>query len=102
MYQGTDGRGLRRGLLRCFIGLGIILTALTSGAWAQDTAKEVGGEASLKLPDLTQVTFLGMNGHNLLLIGLVFCGLGLALRAGDVYQPQESACAIAPCARFPS
>ena len=37
-----------------------------------------GGEANLELPDLTQVTFLnGINGHNLLLFGIVICVLGL-------------------------
>jgi len=37
-----------------------------------------GGEASLELPDLTQVTFLnGITGHNLLLFGIVICVLGL-------------------------
>ncbi len=35
------------------------------------------GEANLKLPSLAQVKFLGMNGHHLLLYGLIFCGLGL-------------------------
>src|SRR5438270_11185595 len=38
---------------------------------------EPAGEANLKLPDLSSVDFLGMNGHNLLLIGLIFCALGL-------------------------
>jgi K(+)-stimulated pyrophosphate-energized sodium pump len=38
-----------------------------------------GGEAALVLPDLRQATFLGgINGWNLLLVGLVVCGLGLA------------------------
>jgi K(+)-stimulated pyrophosphate-energized sodium pump len=37
-----------------------------------------GGEASLVLPDLDQVTFLnGINGHNLLLFGIAVCVLGL-------------------------
>jgi K(+)-stimulated pyrophosphate-energized sodium pump len=36
-----------------------------------------GGEAALKLPDLSQVQFLGMDGHTLLTIGLGFCVLGL-------------------------
>lgn len=36
-----------------------------------------GGEAALKLPDLSQVTFLGIDGHKLLLVGIVFCVLGL-------------------------
>jgi K(+)-stimulated pyrophosphate-energized sodium pump len=36
-----------------------------------------GGEAALKLPDLSSVPFLGFSGNRLLLIGLVFCFLGL-------------------------
>jgi K(+)-stimulated pyrophosphate-energized sodium pump len=38
-----------------------------------------GGEVSLELPDLTQVTFLNgsISGHNLLLTGIVVCVLGL-------------------------
>jgi K(+)-stimulated pyrophosphate-energized sodium pump len=49
--------------------------SLASAAFAQ--ASEVGGEANLKLPDLSQVTFLGVDGHKLLLIGILFCLLGL-------------------------
>jgi K(+)-stimulated pyrophosphate-energized sodium pump len=58
--------------------LAIALTVLTLGAsaaWAQPS--EAAGEASLKLPDLSQVTFLGIDGHKLLMIGLIFCVLGL-------------------------
>jgi len=40
-------------------------------------AQEVGGEANLKLPDLSQVSFLGINGHQLLLYGIGICVLGL-------------------------
>jgi K(+)-stimulated pyrophosphate-energized sodium pump len=36
-----------------------------------------GGEASLTLPDLSTVSFFGMNGHALLMIGLLFCVGGL-------------------------
>src|SRR6267142_6306265 len=36
-----------------------------------------GGEAALKLPDLSQVSFMGIDGHRLLLVGLFFCFLGL-------------------------
>ena len=36
-----------------------------------------GGEANLQLPDLSSVSFLGMNGHSLLMIGLLFCVGGL-------------------------
>jgi K(+)-stimulated pyrophosphate-energized sodium pump len=50
--------------------------SLASAAFAQ--AGEVGGEANLKLPDLSQVTFYGVDGHKLLLIGILFCIFGLA------------------------
>ncbi len=53
----------------------LAVLALTSVAMAQPEA--AGGEASLKLPDLSSVSFLGMTGHNLLLIGLAFCAAGL-------------------------
>jgi K(+)-stimulated pyrophosphate-energized sodium pump len=36
-----------------------------------------GGEANLVLPDLSTVKFLGLNGHVLLLYGLLFCAAGL-------------------------
>src|SRR6476620_221529 len=36
-----------------------------------------GGEASLVVPDLSSVTFLGINGHTLLMSGLLVAGLGL-------------------------
>jgi K(+)-stimulated pyrophosphate-energized sodium pump len=38
---------------------------------------EAGGEAALKLPDLHTVSFLGVDGHTLLLFGLILCGLGM-------------------------
>jgi K(+)-stimulated pyrophosphate-energized sodium pump len=43
-------------------------------AFASDSG---GGEANLKLPDLSSVNFLGMNGHALLTLGLLFCAGGL-------------------------
>ncbi len=39
--------------------------------------RRAGGEANLMLPDLSSVSFLGMNGHALLMIGLLFCVGGL-------------------------
>src|SRR6266571_956689 len=50
-----------------------------SAALAQP--EQVSGEANLKLPDLSSVTFLGMDGHRLLMIGILFCifGLGFGL-----------------------
>jgi K(+)-stimulated pyrophosphate-energized sodium pump len=53
---------------------------LTSSLAAQtDTARThtPGGEVNLILPDLAQGSFLGLNGHQLLLWGLLVCGLGL-------------------------
>ncbi len=45
-------------------------------AWAQPES-EAAGEASLRLPDLSSVNFLGVDGHKLLLVGLLFCLFGL-------------------------
>src|SRR5437867_1353508 len=47
-------------------------------AAASARADEAGGEANLKLPDLSQVKFLGIDGHKLLLFGILFCLFGLA------------------------
>src|SRR5499425_676030 len=58
--------------------LGAVAASLTLLAAASARAQEAGGEASLKLPDLSQVKFLGTNGHTLLLFGLLFCLFGLA------------------------
>jgi len=54
-----------------------LLLVTTATALAQP-AEGTSGEASLKLPDLSQVRFLsGIDGHKLLLIGLLFCVFGL-------------------------
>src|SRR3974390_1838962 len=50
---------------------------LFNAATAFGQPSEPGGEATLQLPDLSSVSFLGMTGHNLLLIGLLFCAFGL-------------------------
>jgi K(+)-stimulated pyrophosphate-energized sodium pump len=50
--------------------------ALLTGASA--LAQEAGGEANLKLPDLSSVSFLGIDGHKLLLFGILFCLFGLS------------------------
>src|SRR5467141_2880386 len=68
--------------LRCkFIKFGAPAALLTLLGAASALADEAGGEASLKLPDLSQVTFLGIDGHKLLLFGIVICifGLGFGL-----------------------
>jgi len=55
-----------------------LFTVGAAAAFAQP-AGEAGGEASLKLPDLSKVSFLpwAINGHKLLLIGILFCLFGL-------------------------
>ncbi|MFB3814020.1 MAG: sodium-translocating pyrophosphatase [Terriglobales bacterium] len=53
------------------------LLLLNAVALAQPEPHSGGGEAALKLPDLSSVLFHGIDGHSLLLIGLIFCALGL-------------------------
>ncbi len=53
------------------------ITAPVQTPIAQPAENNPGGEANLVLPDLSSVSFMGMTGHNLLMIGLVFCALGL-------------------------
>src|ERR1017187_3710064 len=65
--------------LRCrFAKISAVSAILTlwsaTAAMAQENA---GGEAALKVPDLSQVTFLGIDGHKLLTIGILFCVFGL-------------------------
>jgi len=54
-------------------GLGLLLPAVANA----QPEHAGGGEANLVLPDLSTVSFFGMNGHALLLIGLVACVGGL-------------------------
>ena len=56
-----------------------VMTLVASAALAQPGQEAGGGEASLKLPDLTSVRFLNnaIDGHRLLLIGILFCVFGL-------------------------
>ena len=53
-----------------------LVTLHASAAFAQPS-EAAGGEATLQLPDLSSVSFLGMDGHKLLTIGLIFCAFGL-------------------------
>jgi K(+)-stimulated pyrophosphate-energized sodium pump len=65
-------------LARIFAAGAALVTMLMSAgaAMAQESA---GGEANLKLPDLSQVQFVhGIDGHTLLLWGILFCIFGLA------------------------
>ncbi|MDR5729124.1 MAG: hypothetical protein RB191_17035, partial [Terriglobia bacterium] len=60
----------------------VITTFLLIGAGAAfaEPAAQVGGEANLQLPDLSQVRFFGhpgIDGHSLLMYGPLFCILGM-------------------------
>ncbi len=54
-----------------------ILFMAPAQSFAQNPPSSEGGEANLIVPDLSQATFLGTDGHTLLLGGLVVCVLGL-------------------------
>ena len=51
---------------------------LGAAAGGQPAAAEPAGEATLRLPDLGLVTFGGIGGRTLLMLGLLVCFLGLA------------------------
>src|SRR5580704_2960497 len=59
------------------LAVGALIAATAGAALAQTAPETGGGEANLKLPDLSQVNFLGINGHTLLLYGILFCIFGL-------------------------
>ncbi len=80
--------------------LGLPTLAFAGGEAAHDAAAgghKAGGEANLKLPDLSGAHFLGSDGHTLLMGGLVVCVLGLGfglftfsrLRALPVHQSMK-------------
>ncbi|HKW46415.1 MAG TPA: sodium-translocating pyrophosphatase [Gemmatimonadaceae bacterium] len=72
---------LRRRLpLALMLVMTALATPLATPLFAQapaSPASSSGGEASLIIPDLTSVSFLGVNGHTLLMSGLIVCALGL-------------------------
>ncbi len=70
--------------------------SLTPSAPAVNTATvpahEAGGEANLQLPDLSSQTFLGgIDGHRLLLFGLIICVLGLVFGLVHLHAVEEHA-----------
>src|SRR2546426_3013444 len=60
------------------IGAAAVFALITATSALAQKPQEAGGEANLKLPDLSQVKFLGTDGHTLLLFGILFCLFGLA------------------------
>src|SRR4030095_9659806 len=68
-----------RRLRRTGLTVAATLAGLAVSAVPTFAQSHAGGEASLILPNLSDVSFFGgsVNGHNLLLAGLVVCMLGL-------------------------
>src|ERR1700676_140088 len=62
---------------KCAASAGLMMLS-AAAAMAQQAPGTEGGEANLKLPDLSSVNFLGIDGHKLLLFGILFCVCGLA------------------------
>jgi K(+)-stimulated pyrophosphate-energized sodium pump len=61
-----------------------LMASASVGAQVQDvpaqaaaSGQHAGGEANLILPDLSAVSFMGVNGHNLLLVGVLISFLGM-------------------------
>jgi K(+)-stimulated pyrophosphate-energized sodium pump len=67
------------GFLKRSFTVASLLTVGAATAFAQPAPEAGGGEAALNLPDLSQVSFLNgaIDGHRLLLIGILFCIFGL-------------------------
>jgi K(+)-stimulated pyrophosphate-energized sodium pump len=56
---------------------GTALILLGAAIATAQPAEQVAGEANLQLPDFTRVQFLGLDGHRLLMFGILFCIFGL-------------------------
>src|SRR6516164_3967107 len=63
-----------------------LLLLIAGGLFAQSAEEAAGGEANLKLPDLSSVSFLGVDGHKLLLFGILICLFGLAFGLTIFYR----------------
>ncbi|MGD0221221.1 MAG: sodium-translocating pyrophosphatase [Terriglobia bacterium] len=73
-----SGAWERRGPIAKVLVAGLaFLAAATPAAFAQGGDEAAAGEANLKLPDLSSVQFLGVDGHKLLMVGILFCIFGL-------------------------
>ena len=78
----TPKRGWRK--LALFLAVAAVcLLAFAPAALAQEGG---GGEASLVLPELDQVSFHGISGSLLLALGLIICALGLLFGLVIFYQ----------------
>jgi K(+)-stimulated pyrophosphate-energized sodium pump len=72
------GKSTGLGLLKKFASAAGLVFMSGAVLVAKAAEESAGGEANLKLPDLSQVSFMGVDGHTLLLFGILFCVLGLA------------------------
>jgi K(+)-stimulated pyrophosphate-energized sodium pump len=72
-----EGMGAKKLLKRQYKTVVALLALLLPTVAFAQTEHGGGGEANLTLPDLSTVSFFGMNGHALLMIGLLFCVGGL-------------------------
>jgi K(+)-stimulated pyrophosphate-energized sodium pump len=70
----AGARSLRSRFANAGVACALLTLLSATGASAQENA---GGEAGLRLPDLSQVSFLGTDGHTLLTFGILFCVFGL-------------------------
>ena len=86
LFKNTNKAGIlsrfsaqTRRIRRTALTVGAALAGLAVSATPAFAQSHAGGEANLILPNLSDVTFFGgsVNGHNLLLAGLVVCMLGL-------------------------
>jgi len=69
--------------LKYLLALAALLLPMMAHAAEPESA---AGEAGLRLPDLSSVSFLGINGHTLLVYGLAFCVFGLLFGLGIYVQ----------------
>jgi K(+)-stimulated pyrophosphate-energized sodium pump len=73
--QGTEPILRRR--YRAVTALVALLLPAVAPAFAYAQQEHAGGEANLVVPDLSTVNFFGVNGHALLIWGLLFCVGGM-------------------------
>ena len=85
--------GQRRGLFaKAFVaGSSASWPLPTPAAFAAGGDEAAAGEANLKLPDLSSVQFLGVDGHKLLMIGIALLHLRPAVWIGHLYRLEELA-----------
>ncbi len=87
----TAAYGRAKTLVALVVSTLLLLIGRNASADPADAAATAGGEASLRVPDLGQATFLGgIDGHTLLLTGLAVCALGIVFGL-VIYKQLENA-----------